>query len=40
LYFPAGANFKLDKEIKNIITVVAKTYHYWREHIQATVNDS
>jgi cation diffusion facilitator family transporter len=40
LYFPAGANFKLDKEIKNIVTVVAKTHHYWREHIQATVKDS
>jgi cation diffusion facilitator family transporter len=33
LYFPAGANFQIDKEIKNVITVVAKTYHYWKEHM-------
>ena len=33
LYFPAGADFRLEKEIKNVITVVAKTTHYWQEHI-------
>ncbi len=33
LYFPAGADFRLEKEIKNIVTVVAKTTHYWREHL-------
>lgn len=33
LYFPAGADFTLEKEIKNVITVVAKTTHYWQEHI-------
>jgi cation diffusion facilitator family transporter len=32
LYFPAGPDFRLDKEIKNIITVIAKTTHYWRDH--------
>lgn len=32
LFFPAGPAFSLDKEIKNVITVVAKTYHYWKEH--------
>jgi cation diffusion facilitator family transporter len=32
LYFPAGPDFRLDKEIKNIITVIAKTTHYWKEH--------
>lgn len=32
LFFPAGPAFQLDKEIKNVITVVAKTYHYWTEH--------
>lgn len=36
LYFPAGANFRLEKEIKNVITVVAKTNHYWQEHLQST----
>jgi len=29
---PAGPAFRLDKEIKNVITVVAKTHHYWTEH--------
>lgn len=33
LYFPAGADFRLEKEIKNVITVVAKTNHYWQEHL-------
>jgi sirohydrochlorin cobaltochelatase len=33
LYFPAGPNFRLEKEIKNVVTVVAKTNHYWQEHI-------
>lgn len=32
LYFPAGPDFRLEKEIKNIITVIAKTTHYWKEH--------
>jgi cation diffusion facilitator family transporter len=33
LYFPASPAFRLEKEIKNIITVIAKTIHYWREHV-------
>jgi cation diffusion facilitator family transporter len=33
LYFPAGPAFQVEKEIKNIITVIAKTNHYWQEHI-------
>ena len=32
LYLPAGPDFRLQHEIKNIITVVAKTHHYWTEH--------
>lgn len=36
LYFPAGPDFKLGKEIKNVITVIAKTTHYWQEHASAT----
>jgi sirohydrochlorin cobaltochelatase len=35
LYFPAGPDFRLEHEIKNIITVIAKTHHYWTEHITA-----
>ena len=33
LYLPAGPAFRIDKEIKNVVTVVAKTHHYWTEHI-------
>ncbi len=36
LYFPAGPDFRLEKEVKNVITVVAKTTHYWQEHMAAT----
>jgi cation diffusion facilitator family transporter len=36
LYFPAGADFRLEKEIKNVVTVIAKTNHYWQEHLEAT----
>jgi sirohydrochlorin cobaltochelatase len=36
LYFPAAASFQLGGEIKNIITVIAKTHHYWQEHAQVT----
>jgi hypothetical protein len=36
LYLPAGPDFKLEKEIKNVITVVAKTNHYWQEHLHST----
>jgi hypothetical protein len=32
LYLPAGPDFQLEKEIKNVITVLAKTHHYWMEH--------
>ncbi|MDX2139366.1 MAG: cation diffusion facilitator family transporter, partial [Chloroflexota bacterium] len=32
LYFPASPTFRLESEIKNVITVIAKTDHYWQEH--------
>jgi len=32
LFLPAGPAFRLEKECKNVITVVAKTNHYWKEH--------
>jgi sirohydrochlorin cobaltochelatase len=35
LFLPAGPDFQLEKEIKNVITVVAKTHHYWLEHLNA-----
>jgi urease accessory protein len=33
LYVPAGPGFRLDYEIRNVITALAKTNHYWREHV-------
>jgi sirohydrochlorin cobaltochelatase len=30
---PAAPHFRLEKEIKNVITVIAKTCHYWLGHI-------
>jgi hypothetical protein len=30
---PAAPHFRLEKEIKNVITVIAKTYHYWDGHM-------
>ncbi len=35
IYLPAGPGFRLEEEIKNVITVIAKTHHYWTEHAQA-----
>ena len=35
LWFPAGPDFRLEREIKNVVTVVAKTNHYWQEHVAA-----
>ncbi len=40
LFLPAGPDFQLGKEIKNIVTVVAKTHHYWTEHGTALGDDS
>jgi hypothetical protein len=36
LLLPAGPTFRIDHEVKNVITVVAKTTHYWREHRSGT----
>jgi hypothetical protein len=33
LLLPVGPAFQLEKEIKNVITVLAKTFHYWTEHV-------
>ena len=33
LHLPAAPAFRLEKEIKNVVTVVAKTCHYWRGHM-------
>jgi hypothetical protein len=33
LELPASPHFRLEKEIKNVVTVIAKTCHYWLGHI-------
>jgi hypothetical protein len=33
LLVPAGPGYRLTDEVKSIITVVAKTHHYWQAHI-------
>lgn len=33
ILLPAGPAFRLEKEIKNVITVIAKTTHYWCSHL-------
>jgi sirohydrochlorin cobaltochelatase len=33
LELPAGPAFRIDKEIKNVVTVIAKTCHYWEGHM-------
>jgi sirohydrochlorin cobaltochelatase len=33
LDLPAAPHFRLEKEIKNVVTVIAKTCHYWIGHL-------
>jgi hypothetical protein len=33
ILLPAGPAFRMEKEIKNVITVTAKTTHYWSGHL-------
>jgi sirohydrochlorin cobaltochelatase len=33
LLVPAGPDFGLEDQVKSVVTVVAKTHHYWREHL-------
>ncbi len=33
LFLPAGPAYRIEKEIKNVITVIAKTCHYWMGHM-------
>ena len=32
LLLPAGPQYRVEKEIRNVVTAVAKTHHYWTEH--------
>src|SRR5262249_13453837 len=40
LYPPVGPRFRLDGEIKAIVTAVAKTYHYWTQHAAAATTEA
>lgn len=33
IVLPAGAGWRIEDEVKSIITVVAKTHHYWQAHV-------
>lgn len=33
LELPAGPEYRVEKEIKNVVTSIAKTCHYWDDHI-------
>jgi sirohydrochlorin cobaltochelatase len=35
LFLPAGPQFQLEGEIRNVVTALAKTHHYWQEHLMA-----
>jgi hypothetical protein len=35
LFLPASRDFHLKDEVKSVITVLAKTHHYWQAHIAA-----
>lgn len=39
-FVPVDSHFTTDKEIKNVITVVAKTTHYWRDHLASEIRTS
>jgi sirohydrochlorin cobaltochelatase len=40
LFVPVGDQFELKQEIKNVITAVAKTTHYWQEHLAVEVKQA
>jgi len=35
LFLPVGPAFRLEHELKSVITALAKTHHYWKEHLAA-----
>jgi sirohydrochlorin cobaltochelatase len=40
LLAPCGAHYGLKGEVKNVITVVAKTTHYWQDHIAREIKNT
>jgi sirohydrochlorin cobaltochelatase len=39
LMLPAGPDYELKDQVKSIITVVAKTHHYWQAHVAGAERD-
>lgn len=39
-FVPVGENFTVKGEIKNVITAVAKTTHYWSDHLATEIKTS
>ena len=39
-FVPVGESFAIKGEIKNVVTVVAKTTHYWYEHLPAATKQA
>lgn len=33
LDLPVGPTWRVEKEVKSVITVIAKTHHYWAGHM-------
>lgn len=33
LFFPAAPHFRVEEEMRNVVTCAAKAVHYWKEHI-------
>jgi sirohydrochlorin cobaltochelatase len=40
LLVPAGDTYSLKGEIKNVITAVAKTIHYWQDHLPVEIKQT
>jgi sirohydrochlorin cobaltochelatase len=40
LLVPAGDTYSLKREIKNVITAVAKTTHYWHDHLPVEIKQT
>jgi sirohydrochlorin cobaltochelatase len=40
LLVPVAGDYTLTREIKNVITAVAKTTHYWQEHLPSEVKQT
>jgi sirohydrochlorin cobaltochelatase len=36
LFVPAAPSFEIKDEVKSVITVLAKTHHYWQAHLSAS----